>query len=130
MSKLRDKIIEASTQLGVTSYEYGKNTSLSQPGAGKVLDRTSKKPSGLTLNEMKTYLIERYGVSKDWLEKGLGPMIYKEDVVALKKEEEYTARLVIFHMEKWIDQLMDNKIRSMERKLDAALAKAALSETR
>lgn len=49
-------IIETSKKLGISSYEYGQNTSLSDLGARNILSGESKNPRTKNLNIMLEYL--------------------------------------------------------------------------
>lgn len=51
-----DFIIKKSKELGITSYEYGQNTSLSDLGARNILTRVSTNPRTKNLNIMLDYL--------------------------------------------------------------------------
>lgn len=51
-----DFIIKKSEELGITSYEYGQETELSDLGARNILNRNSKNPRTKNLNIMLQYL--------------------------------------------------------------------------
>lgn len=52
-------IIEKSEELGITSYEYGQNTSISDLGARNILTGESKNPRTKNLNIMLEYLMKK-----------------------------------------------------------------------
>ena len=54
-----DFIIKKSKQLGITSYDYGQNTSLSDLGARNILNRISKNPRSKNLDIMIKYLEDK-----------------------------------------------------------------------
>jgi phage repressor protein C with HTH and peptisase S24 domain len=49
-------IVEKSSELGISSYEYGQNTSISDLGARNILEGKSKNPRTKNLNIMLDYL--------------------------------------------------------------------------
>jgi len=51
-----DFIIKKSEELGITSYEYGQNTSLSDLGARNILTKVSNNPRTKNINIMLEYL--------------------------------------------------------------------------
>ncbi|TSE05426.1 hypothetical protein [Aquimarina algiphila] len=79
--QLLDRIITAIKSLGLTGYEIGEKTPLSQVGVDKILNRTSSKPRETTVNTLKDLLSKEYKISKSWLDNGTGDMKVEREVV-------------------------------------------------
>jgi len=57
--QLHDFIIEKSAELGITGYDIGKNTSISDQSAYKILNRETKNPRRKNMLEILEYLESR-----------------------------------------------------------------------
>ncbi|WP_025743074.1 helix-turn-helix domain-containing protein [Aquimarina pacifica] len=77
-NQLLDRIITAIKSLGLTGYEIGEKTPLSQVGVDKILSGTSTKPRETTVKALKELLSNEYKISRSWLDHGKGKMKMEE----------------------------------------------------
>lgn len=56
-----DEILEFVSKKGITAYKIAQNTSLSDVGVKKILDKKSTRPNSLTIREIANYLYEEFG---------------------------------------------------------------------
>ncbi len=81
--ELIDRIKFVFKQIKITAYEVAAETSLTEVGINKILNGQSKNPRKATLNILFTWLSNERGVSKLWLDEGVGNMIISENTNVL-----------------------------------------------
>lgn len=79
-------IIKKSKELGITAYEYGQNTQISELGARNILNRVSEKPRTKNLNIMLEYLESK--VVGTELKKDFQMHVVKEPLDNYSKEDD------------------------------------------
>lgn len=108
-----DFIISKSKELGVTSYDYGKNTELSDLGARNILNGISKNPRTKNLNIMLKYLESEVLASNvGKVQEPIEDYKTLEDILFERLEKRFKKRF------KKIDKEMNNIREDMRRMLE------------
>ena len=68
-----ERIINSIQTEGITAYEYGQNTSLTEFGVLKILKGEIKNPHESTIKVLAQYLKDKAQISLQWIETGKEP---------------------------------------------------------